>query len=225
MTRHFLFPILLGMGGMVILCSLGTWQVQRLEWKQGIIATINERIWDTPVEIPLSPRSTRDNYLSVMAMGDILAGELFVLLSRDGFGPGFRIITPFEVKGQKILLDRGFIPESQRPHQRKMGSVEVIGNLHWPDETDVLFTPQPEGDLWFAREVEAMARHFNTDPVLLVARQEVPGDPAIIPWPIDSNGIPNNHLNYAITWFLLAMVWLGMTAMWIWRINRGESLK
>lgn len=223
MTRRLIFPLLLGAGGIAVLCALGTWQLQRLHWKQGILTVIDARISGVPIEIPRSPGRKSDNYLSVVAAGEILPGELFVLFSREGFGPGFRIIAPFDIGGRQILLDRGFIPEQQRWQIREIGAFQIRGNLHWPDETDRFFTPQPEGDLWFAREVDAMANYFGTEPILLVAKDVLPEIDGIYPWPIDSSGIPNNHLNYATTWFLLAAAWLAMTAMWIWRINQSES--
>jgi surfeit locus 1 family protein len=63
-----------------------------------------------------------------------------------------------------------------------------------------------------------MAAALGTEPVLIVARTDT-GD-GITPLPVDTAGIPNNHLNYALTWFCLAAVWLGMTLLLLWRIRR-----
>jgi surfeit locus 1 family protein len=95
----------------------------------------------------------------------------------------------------------------------------VVGTLHWPDETDS-FTPPPDAarDIWFARDVPAMAAKLQTEPVLIVTR-EATGD-GITPLPVGTQGIPNNHLNYAVTWFSLAAVWAGMTLLLLWRIRR-----
>jgi len=49
------------------------------------------------------------------------------------------------------------------------------------------------------------------------------GDDVVSPWPVSRAGIPNNHLNYAITWFLMAAAWLGMTGYWLWRIRRQSD--
>jgi len=72
--------------------------------------------------------------------------------------------------------------------------------------------------MWFARDVPAMAEAMNAEPVLIIARSET-GD-GIEPMPVDSSAIPNDHLNYAITWFLLAFVWAGMTGLLLWRMRR-----
>ena len=220
LKRRMAFPLLLGASGIAALCSLGIWQVQRLEWKTGVIAEIDARIADPPSQLPRSPQRELDNFRPVTAAGEILDSEIFVLLSRQGFGPGFRVIAPFETGGRRILADRGFVPQSQRAAQRQTGAFEIAGNLHWPDETDALFTPEPEGDLWFARDVDAMAQLFGAEPVMIVVRDSSPAVPEIVPWPVDSSGIPNNHRNYAVTWFLLASAWFGMTVLWIWRISR-----
>jgi surfeit locus 1 family protein len=63
-----------------------------------------------------------------------------------------------------------------------------------------------------------MAAALNAEPILIVARSDT-GD-GIDPMPVDSSAIPNDHLNYAITWFLLALVWSGMTGLLVWRMRR-----
>lgn len=207
----------------MILCALGTWQLQRLQWKEGVLVQIDDRIAQPPSPIPRTPQPEFDNYLAVEVEGVVQEGELFVLGSRKGLGPGFRVIAPFELEGRRILLDRGFIPELARHDLRQTGTQRVVGNLQWPNEVDPLFTPKPEDNLWFARDVAAMATILATDPILLVARQVVPESVGISPWPVDSSGIPNNHKNYAITWYLLAIAWFGMTMFWIWRIRRESG--
>jgi surfeit locus 1 family protein len=102
------------------------------------------------------------------------------------------------------------------------GAVTVRGNLHWPDEVDG-FTPEadPVRNIWYARDVAALAAHLDTEPVLVIARSLSVPDGSIEPLPVDTSGIPNDHLNYAITWFSLAALWLGMTLYLLWRIRRG----
>jgi surfeit locus 1 family protein len=59
--------------------------------------------------------------------------------------------------------------------------------------------------------------------VLIVARSADPADPAVTPLPLDTASIPNDHLQYAVTWFSLAAVWAGMTALFVWRIRRRTA--
>jgi surfeit locus 1 family protein len=222
MTKRMIFPFLLGLVGAVILVSLGTWQLQRLSWKAGIIAEIEARIGAAPVAVPANPDPVRDRFLPVTATGTITDAELDVLVSVKNVGPGYRIISAFETEdGRRILLDRGFVADARKGDPRPAVEATVTGNLHWPDEVDS-FTPAPDlrRNIWFAREVPAMADALETEPVMIILRDTTEPDPAVTPLPVDSAGIPNDHLEYAITWFGLAIVWVGMTAFLLWRIRQ-----
>jgi surfeit locus 1 family protein len=222
MTKRMIFPFLLGLVGAVILVSLGTWQLQRLSWKAGIIAEIEARIGAAPVAVPANPDPVRDRFLPVTATGTITDAELDVLVSVKNVGPGYRIISAFETEdGRRILLDRGFVANARKGDPRPAVEATVTGNLHWPDEVDS-FTPAPDlrRNIWFAREVPAMADALETEPVMIILRDTTEPDPAVTPLPVDSAGIPNDHLEYAITWFGLAIVWVGMTAFLLWRIRQ-----
>ena len=99
--------------------------------------------------------------------------------------------------------------------------LQIEGNLHWPDEKGSA-TPEPNLDenIWFARDVPAMAKALNTEPVLVVA-SFVRGDVQDVePIPVAVEGIPNNHLSYAVQWFMIAAAWAGMTVALIWRIRQ-----
>jgi surfeit locus 1 family protein len=222
MTKRMIFPFLLGLVGAVILVSLGTWQLQRLTWKAGIIAEIEARIGAAPVAVPANPDPVRDRFLPVTATGTITDAELDVLVSVKNVGPGYRIISAFETEdGRRILLDRGFVADARKSDPRPAVEATVTGNLHWPEEVDS-FTPAPDlrRNIWFARDVPSMADALETEPVMIILRDTTEPDPAVTPLPVDSAGIPNDHLEYAITWFGLAIVWVGMTAFLLWRIRQ-----
>ncbi|MCF6445039.1 SURF1 family protein [Nereida sp. MMG025] len=219
-------PLIFGAAGAAILISLGVWQMQRLEWKQGVLAEIQARINDAPVAVPVQPDPEGDRFLPVAAQGELTGEYLRVLVSQKRVGAGYRIISAFETEGRRILVDRGFMPVQSDDTPAAQGQVAYVGNLHWPEEVDS-YTPAPDlaQNLWFARDVPAMADALNTEPVLLIARAATPADAAIAPLPVSTEGIPNDHLNYAITWFSLAIVWLGMTAFLAWRIRREQTQK
>ena len=225
--KRYLFPLIFGIVGVAILLALGNWQLHRLAWKEDLLARIEQRIADEPVALPKTPDPESDRYLSVRIRGRYLPGEIRVLGSLPGErgGPGFRIVKPFQTEdGRRILVDRGMVPQRLRDAPRKAGAAEIVGNLDWPRESDS-FTPEPDlaAGIWFARDVPRMAAHLKTEPVLVVVRKETPADPGIIPVPVSTRGIPNNHLNYAITWFLLALGWAGMTGLWLWRIRQRKG--
>lgn len=211
-----LFLLIFGLAGLAILVSLGTWQVQRLAWKEALLAEIDERIAGDPVALPALPDPEADRYLPVSVWGEMLTDEIHVLVSVKQVGPGYRIIAPFRTEDRVILVDRGFVPTTAKLAERATGEMTVTGNLHWPDEIDG-YTPDPdiEGNIWFARDVPAMAELLGADPVMVIAGNET--DPSITPLPVDTAGIPNDHLSYAVTWFGLAAVWVAMTILFLWR--------
>ncbi len=219
--RRILFPLIFGLTGLGVLLWLGMWQLQRLAWKEGVLAEIDSRIAATPVALPEVVSEENDKYLPVTVSGEMLLGEIHVLVSVKQVGAGYRIIQPFNTQGRTILIDRGFIPTTAKLADRVTGEMDVTGNLHWPDEIDS-YTPEPDigSNIWFARDVPALAASLGAEPVLLIARSRT--DPNVTPLPVDTAGIPNDHLQYAITWFGLALVWAAMTGYFLWR-NRANS--
>jgi surfeit locus 1 family protein len=222
--RRLLFLLTFGLTGFAILIALGSWQLRRMAWKDELIARINREISAAPVALPAAPDPVGDKYLPVAVTGSILAGELHVLVSLDKVGTGYRVIAPFEISdGRRILLDRGFVATTGKDRPRVTGPAEITGNLHWPQETDG-FTPEPDlgANIWFARNVPKMAQALDTEPVLLVARSQ--NDPGLRPLPVGTSRISNDHLNYAITWFSLALIWALMTGYFLWS-SRAKSRK
>ena len=219
--RRILFLLIFGLAGLGVLLSLGIWQVQRLAWKQDVLAEIEDRISAAPVSLPLQVSADQDKYLPVTVSGVMEPAEVHVLVSLKQVGAGYRIIQPFNTGGRTILIDRGFIPTTAKLAGRRNGQMEITGNLHWPDEIDS-YTPEPDIDanIWFARDVPDLAAALGAEPVLLIARSQT--DPNVTPLPVDTAGIPNDHLQYAITWFGLALVWAAMTGYFLWR-SRANS--
>ncbi len=219
--RSFLFLLIFGLAGLGLLLSLGIWQLQRLTWKQELLAEIESRIAADPVALPEQVSEDVDKYLPVTVAGEIEPGEIHVLVSVKQVGPGYRIIQSFATDNRTILVDRGFVPTPAKQADRLTGPMEITGNLHWPDEVDG-YTPDADidGNIWFARDVPNLAAVLGAEPVLLIARSET--DPNVTPMPVDTAGIPNDHLQYAIIWFGLALVWAAMTGYFLWR-SRANS--
>ena len=221
--RRWILPVVIGAGGIAVLLSLGIWQVQRLAWKEGILAEIDAKIGAQAVALPTSPSEGSDEYLAVAASGEFSGPTLRILASRKVQGAGYRLITAFETGNRVVLVDRGFAP-LDGDIDASEGAIQLEGNLAWPDETDG-FTPDPDKteNIWFARDVAKMAAELGTEPILIVARNLSPADPAATPLAVDGSGIPNDHLEYAITWFSLAVVWAGMTGFWVFRMRAGDK--
>ena len=222
--RRLLFPLLLGVVGVAILCSLGFWQVGRLGQKQAQIAAIEARIDSAPADLPSMPDRDVDQYLPVRVTGALSSEEAPVLTSLRDQGPGYRVVSALATGDRRILVDLGFVPEVAKALPRTAERVTITGNLLWPQETDS-WTPAPDAreGIWFARDVAPMAEALGTEPVLVVARSIEGADLGTTPQPVDTGSIPNDHLNYAITWFGLAAVWAAMSVALVVRIGRGPK--
>ena len=213
-----LVPLIFGLAGVAILLSLGVWQIQRLSWKQTILAEISEQLSSPPIPIFTKPFK---EFMAVSATGTITSEEAHVLTSHKPEGAGFRVISVFETQGRRILLDRGYIPEKDKKTSRPEVLADVVGNFRTVQETDS-FTPDPDlnANIHFARDVAVLAKTLAAEPILLILRETSELNPPVRPWPIDTAGIPNNHFQYAVTWFSLAIIWAGMTVFLLWRIRQ-----
>ncbi|MCA0857156.1 SURF1 family protein [Phaeobacter italicus] len=220
--RRLIFLSLVGGLGLAALVSLGVWQIQRLAWKGELLQTIETRIAAAPVALPNAPSETTDRYRAVRVNGEIEPGELHVFWVTKAAETGYRVIAPFVTEdGRRVLLDRGFVPSAAKAEDRPIGGVTVTGNLLWPDEGDWT-TPEPDtaANILYARDIAYMSDKLGTEPVLIVARDSAAA--GITAQPVTTAGIQNNHLQYAITWFSLALIWAAMTSYFLWR-SRPKS--
>ncbi len=220
--RSIIFPLLLGIAGCATLISLGTWQVQRLEWKEAILADIDARLSMDPVPVDLSMTEAQDEYRRVTVTGTPTGTELHVLTSGTAAGTGYRVISEFATdNGNTILIDQGLLPLEGKDAPPPRDQMDITGTILWPDDLNTN-TPDPDlpKNIWFARNVPQMSAHLDTAPIMVVASQATPPDTRVTPLPINTANIKNDHLEYAITWFLLAAVWAIMSLYLIVRTRK-----
>jgi surfeit locus 1 family protein len=220
-TRGLVLFTAFSAASLALLIGLGMWQLHRLEWKQGLIAKIEERVHADPVtlkEAVARARAGEDvSYLRVRVDGRFdNAKERYLYAFSDG-APGWHVITPLATpEGEVVLVDRGFVPDAfKAPSSRAQGeindAVTVTGLARTP-ETQGLFIPdnEPAENRWFWRDLGALSKSMfpagapEVAPFILEAeRSDIPGG-----WPLSGQtklDLPNNHLQYALTWFLLAL--------------------
>ncbi|WP_411837466.1 SURF1 family protein [Paracoccus sp. ME4] len=219
--RRYLFPLILGIAGCAVLIQLGLWQLDRRAWKEGMLEEITAGIQADPVPLPAAIDPSM-KYLPVTVSGTTTGAEIDVLSHTRDQGAGYQVVSRFITDdGRAILLDRGFVPQEARKLERPPVRLDVVGNLHWPQDASSS-TPAPNLDenIWFARDVDAMAASLDTLPVLVVASAVQGDNQGARPIPVAIEGIPNNHLSYAVQWFLIAATWAVMTLALIWRIRQ-----
>ncbi len=142
----------------------------------------------------------------------------------DVQGAGYWVFAPARLSGGSIVLvDRGYVPpERKDPASRAQGTphgtVEVVGVMRWP-EARGLFTPadDPKSNVWFLRDPKAMAAAKKWDSAApFYIEQEAPVPPGGLPLPGKlAVNLPDNHLQYAITWFGLALGLAGVYLVWL----------
>jgi len=224
MLRKILFPLILGLAGCGVLISLGLWQVERLAWKEEILADIDTRLSAPPASFSRFATEAADEYTRVLISGTPTGEELHVLVSGTEAGTGYRVISKFQTDQGAILLDQGLLAIDNKDAAPMTISMDVVGTLLWPDDQNSS-TPDPDLDanIWFARQIDSMSAALGTLPFMVVATQTSPPDPRLTPLPVNTATIKNDHFEYAVTWFLLAFVWAIMSLYLILRTIRQKD--
>jgi surfeit locus 1 family protein len=219
-SRKSLFwPTLWSGIGLVILLGLGTWQLARLQWKEGLIAAREAGLHSAPTDLPATlAAASALEFHPVRAEGEFLNDhELDVNDVADNGTAGFEIVTPLRLTdGTVLLVDRGFVPtERKAPETRQAGElagpVRVTGLLRIASEgKPSWFTPDndPARNSWFYVDIAAMAKAAGIDgPVLpfYVAADASPNPGGLPQGGRSVTDLPNNHLQYAVTWYALAL--------------------
>jgi surfeit locus 1 family protein len=206
--------------GCAILIALGTWQVQRLAWKTDLIATMDARLALPPANLSdLLAAGTPEDFRPVRVNGTFLHDHEMYLAARSYQSQlGYHVVTPLLLDGggpgsQAVLVDRGWVPvDRQKPESRAAGQlpgkVTVEGILRLPAKPGT-FTPdnRPDQNMWYWPDLPAMGAHAGlaqVAPVLIEAGPEA--NPGGLPIGGQTRvNLPNDHLQYAITWYALAV--------------------
>jgi surfeit locus 1 family protein len=226
--RGLFWPSFWAALGFLLLLGLGFWQIERLGWKEALIAQRNAALDAAPVAPPENLEDARAlEFHPIHVSGRFLNDDEMPVaaISRRGEA-GFHIITPFRLEnGEVLLIDRGFVPVNLKSSEtRKAGLIEgdttVTGLLRVPEHPGP-FVPanDPARNTWYYVDIPAMAKSQgieNALPFYLDAdASPVPGG-----YPVGAQtetDLPNNHLQYAITWFALAAGLIGVYIVFVRR--------
>jgi surfeit locus 1 family protein len=215
--RPRLAPTLFTIPVVVVLVALGVWQLQRLEWKSRLIAERATAVAAAPVSPPQTLAEARALEFHRLTVEGVFLHDKEILrnaIAAKG-DAGFDVLTPLREEGGRIVfVNRGFVPTelkdpATRPTGQLAGTVRVSGLLRVPpDKKPGWFIPdnRPDRNAWFWIDLPAMAAAdglANVAPFYIDADAEPnPGG-----WPkggVTPLALPNDHLQYAITWFSLA---------------------
>ncbi|MBN9059734.1 MAG: SURF1 family protein [Rhizobiales bacterium] len=231
-VRKLILPAIATAIVFAILCSLGMWQVRRLHWKEALIAQVDRRLKETPIAAP-GPGQWKAldlaeaDYTPVTVSGEFLHDDEAHLYSSlmEPRGPvggvGWFVFTPLRTdEGWIVYVNRGFVPvekeiASTRPEGLTTGRVTVTGLMRRP-ETPGRFqaSAKPTSQQWFARQPDKFAARSGL-PVESVAPYTIDADATPNPGGLPQGGettvtFSNNHLQYVVTWFGLALALVGV---------------
>lgn len=219
-----LWPTVLMLMALVILIGLGNWQLERRAWKLALIADVESRIDAPPISLQRAIGRYKEGepveYVPATARGTFLHDrEIHLFRQRvDGAG-GYHIFTPFQPQeGPILFVNRGYVPpDKKEPASRLEGQIEgltEVTGLIRTDGTPGMFVPpnNAEKGEWFSRdhkEMAAAAGLVDVAPVFLDL------DDTANPGGLPQGGqtritFKNDHLGYALTWFGLAVVLVGV---------------
>jgi surfeit locus 1 family protein len=234
-----IWPILLWGGlSIAMLIGLGTWQLFRLAEKQALLADIAQRTQSPPVSLSevLALRDKGDDieFVAVKTKGAFdHRAERHKLATFEG-SPGWQIITPFTSdEGIVVMVDRGVVSDDLRDAGKRSENtspIELTAVVRTHDNERGFFDPENDvdGNVWYWWDVPAMLSSITVATEMKVAPfvlQALPGDdPKKFPTvPNPEAQLRNNHLQYAMTWFSLAIVLLVIAGLFIRKLVRGSD--
>ncbi len=216
--RRVLMLTLRSLAGFAVLIGLGTWQVERLHWKEGLIAKRAAALSAPPIPLPRTPEAARPlEFHRVEAKGQFLHDREILVhaIERKTGEAGYLVLTPLRLEdGAVVLVERGWVPTDKRhaaarPQGNFSGEVTVRGLLRLaPDEKPGWFVPSndPARGEWFWLDLPAAARTAGVPEALpfYIEAGPLPNPGGLPVGGQASTDLPNDHLQYAITWYSLA---------------------
>jgi surfeit locus 1 family protein len=231
------WPTAFAIAALALLVGLGSWQMSRKTWKDGLITQIRERTAAPPQRIEIGRGAVRDvpEYTRVEAAGRFDHAREQLLYAVDSrSGPGYHVYVPLLAEDGLaasggcmpfVIVNRGFVPEALKAPERRRegqvaGVVRVVG-LARHSEIPSVFTPanDPARRLWFWRDLDGMATAFGAGdarcrgdvPPFSIDAEVKPANPGGWPRGGTTNlDLPNRHLEYAVTWYGLAATLVGV---------------
>jgi surfeit locus 1 family protein len=214
--RPTFWPTVFTVPAVLLMLGLGVWQLQRLQWKDALIAERIERTTAAPIPLP-GPEAEVSGveFRHVAIQGEFLHDQEMLLGARSMNGnTGYHVMTPFRLSGGRIIIvDRGWIPLD-----RKTADKRAAGNVTGPTTFEGVirlngrqtwFVPDNRPDLrfFFWVDLPAMAKLADLPDTEARFFLEAGAAPNPGGFPIGGQtriNLPNDHLQYAITWFSLA---------------------
>jgi surfeit locus 1 family protein len=249
-VRRLLVPGAFALLGLVVLIGLGAWQLERKLWKEALIDTLTRRLEAEPSPLPPPQEwATLDRgateFRRVIFRVEFAPGKpplqrdrearLYTsgsALRDDVKAPGYFVFAPARLAaGGVVVVNRGYVPEPRPNADTPLaalpaGAAEVIGVLRWPERRGFFDNDYSRyEDLWFVRDHLAMAVRNEWGTVApFYVEMEGPAPAGGVPRPGRLRvNLVNHHLQYALTWFGLALALAAVFGVWVWSGLRPKA--
>lgn len=224
--------------------ALGVWQVKRLQWKEGLISQLEKYQDANPEQLDTKNfDQKKELFKPIFTFGafqhdyEMLISAKFFSEKRDKNELGYHLITPFiTIDGDIIFVNRGWVPEEKKLSESRKDSlyrtnieIPLQGIVRKSTGKAPWFMPAniPEKNIWFWIDIPEMTKKLegvsdleNIKPILIQQAEATNYNNFKYPIPISADiKLYNQHLNYAITWFLMA---LAITGMWAYYLRKSS---
>lgn len=232
--------LVLGLVAMAILVSLGHWQQRRLAWKENLLAEIHARTAALPrpfEDAMLQFNQTGDiDYVPVVVQGRFLhEHEMYFLATHRGQS-GWYVYTPLlRDGGPAVLVNRGFVPYDNkdartRPAGQIEGEITIKGLSRNPlasKPSSLVPDNDPAGNVFYWKDLTAMWERTGLGDRMTVSPIFIDADDVANPGGLPIGGVtrielPNNHLQYTLTWYGLAAALAAVLAAYLWRWKTSD---
>ncbi len=237
------------LGWAVLFAYLGAWQVNRMHWKEDLVAQVEKYKSAPPVEFNIKNFDAKNDLFKKIFLNGKFLHEQEMLLSAKYFTAkrkkkelGYHVITPFlNTEGVVVFINRGWVPEQYKTKESRPDSL-YVGNVETTFEGIVRenhgkapwFMPQnmPEKNIWFwidlpemIKALESKTKLKNIQPVLIQQTNLTTKNDFKYPVPVPADiEFYNQHMTYVITWFSLSLVILVMMVIYNWKPKKNESI-
>ncbi|WP_440981856.1 SURF1 family protein [Shinella sumterensis] len=226
------------LAALAILLSLGTWQVERLQWKEKLLADIAERRVAPPVTLgeieAMVARGEDIEYRPVTVSGVFANNRERHFFATWRGQTGYYVYTPLQLAdGRFLFVNRGFVPyEAKEPEMRKQGQLtgeQTVTGLARARLAEKPSSIVPENDLakniFYWKDLDAMAASTGIAADRLVPffidAGDAPNPKGLPIGAVTQFDLPNNHLQYAVTWYGLAAALVGVALYAVFR-RKGD---
>ena len=231
--RPFLWLTIVAFPALLVLVGLGSWQLQRLQWKNDLVTSFESRAAAPAIAVPATSAGFDQVEFRRLSLNGVFQHEKEVFLTGRTYegNAGFHVVTPFQLDDERIILiNRGWVSEDYRdPAKRTFsqitGNVAVAGILRRPGVKGY-FVPEnePDNGFWFTLVPSQINHHLELGEAAIdqfYADAVRTSDVVTLPIAAKTKlNLRNAHLSYALTWYGIGLALIGVYVSFHYQAGR-----